>query len=304
MKSRWLGLLLGSLFSSSLFAANVYVGAVQGISVGDADVATVGELVRTSLASDLNHQLVNTAGEADYTITGRLVKLGEAYSLTLIKSRNSKEVFRATLKASMMSDMDVVVVRLVRSVDGEVSAEKSMTVKDVTLHEERDERRRRQVLSQVSFGLGPASTSNLNVDGGTILWNLGYNYELDFNWDMHVDIDWLSTTERSESDAYFGALNFGMNYYLSEQNYAPYVEGHIGYGGAIASQGCNTNALLCSSHDRATGWLLGAGLGFRFFRASETNFAIVARGSYMMTPTSLSHENVAVGALMLVGFFH
>ena len=293
------------LFSAvNVWAAKVYVGMVQGISVGDEDVLTVQELIRSSVSSDVNHILLPSAGSADYVITGRLVRLGEAYSLTLIKTKGNAEVFRATLKAAMMSDMDVVVTRLVRSIDGEVAPDKSLTVKEVTVHEQRDERRRRPVLSQVTFGLGPSMTSNLNIGGTSNLWSLGYNYELDFLWDMHVDVDWLTTHARTDNDAYFASLNFGVNYYLSEQNYSPFLEGHVGYGGAIASLGCNTGALFCSSKDQASGWLLGAGLGFRFFRTSESNFAILLRGSYLMDQTSITGEYPAIGSVMLIGYFH
>lgn len=302
---RQLLVFFGIILCSTIgWAKKVYVGNLQGISVASGDLATIDELVRTSVASDVHHTLVETSTEADYSIGGRIVKLGEAYSITLIKNQGGREVFRATLKASVMSDMDVVVVRLVRSIDNEVPAEENITVKDVTVFEQQDQRRHRKVLNQVSFGLGPGFTQNLNVEGGSVLWNLGYNYELDFDWDMHLDLDWLSTQSRAENDAYYAAVNFGMNYYPSTQNYSPVLEGHVGYGGAVASVGCPPNVLLCSSNDRASGWLAGAGVGFRFFRTSETNFAVVARGSYMFGKTNFTNANPVVGSIMIIGYFH
>jgi hypothetical protein len=290
--------------NSTAGAVTVFVEKVQGVAVPAEDLEVVEELIRSSVKSELKHGLAHSAGVADYAIGGKLMRLGQAYSLTLVKIKGQEEVGRVTMKASMMADMDVVVVRLVRSLDAEMSPAQSATVKDVTAHEERDERRRKQVLSQLSFALGPAWTSNLGIESSTILWNVGYNYELDFNWDMHVDGDWLSTTGASDDDAYFTAINFGVNYYFNPDQYAPFVEGHIGYGVATASLGCEATLLGCFSKDRASGWLAGAGLGFRFFRTSESNFAVVLRGSYMGAETSISHRHPAVASIMLMGFFH
>jgi hypothetical protein len=285
-------------------AGSVYVGSIKGISVPETDVSTVEELVRTAVAGDLHHKIIDSSNEADYSVSGKLVKLGEAYSLTLVKTKGSDEVFRATLKSSMMSDMDVVVGRLVRAIDEEVSVEKNVTVKDVTYDEENNQRRRKEVISQGIFSVGPASTSNMNVSGQATLWNLGYNYEVDFDWDMHVDFDWLTTHRRSENDAYYAALNFGLNYYLTRGNFAPFIDAHLGYGGAIASTGCASNSLLCSSKDKASGWLGGLGVGFRFFRTSKTNFAVIVRGSYLGNETEVTKKSPSVGSLMIVGYFH
>lgn len=285
-------------------AANVYVGSIKGISVNEADVKTVEELVKTSVAGDLKHKLVESSSEADYSLSGKLVKLGEAYSLTLVKTKGSEEIYRSTMKSAMMSDMDVVVSRIVRSVDEEVSVEKNASVKDVTYEEENNQRRRKEVLSQGEFAVGPATTSNLNVSGQTTLWTFGYNYELEYDWDMNVGLDWLTTHRPSEDDAYFMALNFGVKYYLTRSNVSPFIEGHLGYGVAIASSGCSSGSLLCSSRDRASGWLGGAGIGVRFFRTSKSNFAFVLRGSQLTEKTDVSHKAPAVASIMIVGYFH
>lgn len=299
-----LSLFLGGLFSLQAWAGSVYVGSIKGISVPDSDVNAVEELVRSSIAGDLKHKIVDAAGTADYSVSGKLVKLGEAYSLTLVKTKGSDEVFRATLKSSMMSDMDVVVRRLVRAIDDEVSVEKSATVKDVTYDEENNQRRRKEVLSQGVFAIGPASTSNLNVSGQTTLWHFGYNYEIDYDWDMHVGLDWLTTHRRSENDAYYAGLNFGVNHYFSQGTFSPFIEGNLGYGMAVASTGCETNSLLCSSKDKASGWLGGLGIGIRFFRTSKTNFAFILRGSYLGNETEVTGRSPSVGSLMVVGYFH
>lgn len=292
-------------FSISATAkSKVYVGAIKPISVSEEDAATIEELIKTSVIEDLKNSLATNASDSDYAISGRLVKLGEAYSLTLIKEKDSHEVFRTSLKASLMSDMDVVVKRLVRAIDNEESADKNAKVKDVTLDEEKNQRRRKEVLSQMTFAVGPASTRDMNVDGQSILWNLGYNYEVDYDWDMHLDLDWFTTNKRSEADAYYLALNFGLNYYFTEGNTSPFIEAHLGYGTATASTGCSNSALICSSKDRATGWIVGAGLGLRFFRTSNTNFGLVLRTSMLTNETDISGKRPVVGSLMLIGYFH
>jgi hypothetical protein len=206
----------------------------------------------------------------------------------------------------MMSDMDVVVGRLVRSIDAEVSGAESESVKDVTIDEQQNQRRRKEVLSQFTFAVGPASTSHLNVSGATTLWNLGYNYELENDWDMHVDFDWLTTHRTAENDAYFAGLNFGVYRYLTMSKNSPFIEGHLGYGMATASEpgGCSSTTLICSSNDKASGWLGGVGLGFRFFRTSKTNFAVIARGSFLSNETSATHKYPSVGSIMIMGFFN
>jgi len=284
--------------------SKVFVGNIKPISVPEEDAITVTELVKTSVVEDAQGSLVNTPEDSDYVITGRLVKLGEAYSLTLIKERSTKEVFRTSLKAALMSDMDIVIKRLVRAIDQEVSADKNAGVKDVTLNEEKNQRRRKEVLSQFAFAVGPAATKNMNIDGSSILWNVGYNYEVDFDWDMHVDVDWLTTNRHSEDDAYYFALNFGVSHFFTDGNMSPFVEGHLGYGAAMASTGCSGSSLICSSKDKASGWIVGLGLGMKFFRTATSNFGIVLRGSHMTDETELSHMRPIVGSLMLVGYFH
>lgn len=306
---RWVKLIAISLVSLEIsivkcWAESVYVESVKGISVSEADVNAVEELIKSSVAGDLKHKLVESISDSDYRVQGKLVKLGEAYSLTLIKIVGSEERYRSTLKSSMMSEMDVVIKRLVRSIDSETSVEKNGTVKDVTFEEESSLRRRKEVLSQAVFAIGPATTSHLNVKGQTMLWNLGYNYEIDYDWDMHVDFDWLTTHRQVENDAYFAALNFGVNHYFSSSNMSPFIEAHIGYGMAVASTGCSSNSLICSSKDRTSGWLGGLGLGIRFFRTSKTNFAFVLRSSFMGSETEVTKRSPSVGSIMIVGYFN
>ena len=294
-------------FIISVFAeakSKVFVGSIKAISVSESDAATIEELIKTSVIEDLKNSLVNNHDESDYAISGRLVKLGEAYSLTLIKEKGANEIFRTSLKASLMSDMDVVVRRLVRAIDNEEAADSNAKVKDVTLDEQKNQRRRKEVLSQFTFAIGPATTTDMNIAGQTILWNLGYNYEIDFDWDMHLDIDWLSTQRHSEDDAEFLALNFGVNHYFTEGNFSPFIEGHLGYGTATVSRGCSSNSLICSSRDRSSGWIFGLGLGLRFFRTSTTNFGVVFRGSILTDETEVTHKKPMVGSLMLIGYFH
>lgn len=298
----WLFSIAFSLASEA--KSKVFVGTIKPISVAEDDAATIAELIKTSVIEDLKNSLANSSSESDYSISGRLVKLGDAYSLTLIKETNSQEVFRTSLKASQMSDMDVVVRRLVRAIDNEESADKNAKVKDVTLDEEKNQRRRKDVLSQMTFAVGPATTRDMNVEGQAILWNLGYNYEIDFDWDMHLDLDWITTNKRSESDASYLALNFGINHYFTESNTSPFIEGHLGYGTAMASTGCSSSALICSSKDRATGWIVGLGLGLRFFRTSNTNFGLVLRTSMLTDETEISKNRPMVSSLMLIGYFH
>lgn len=292
------------LLSVHVFAKNIFIETVNGISVENSDALTVTELIKTSFVEDLGGSLVNNSDEADFIVAGRLVKLGDAYSLTLIKSKNGSEVFRSSLKSSQMSDMDVVVRRLTRALYEEEAASENSTVKDVTLDEVTNGRRRKEVISQFSFGVGPGKTSNMNISGGTILWNVGYNYEVDYNWDMHLDVDWLSTLKGSEDDAYFYALNFGVNYYLTSKNASPFIDAHFGYGAASSSTGCSGSSLICSSKDKADGWIFGGGIGYRFFRTSESNFSFVFRGSVLSEETQVSQKRPMIGSLMIVGYFH
>ncbi len=304
LKSQILFLLFLILTPLLCQASKIYVEEVRGISVAEADAATVTELIKTSFVEELGHSIVNSVDDADFSVSGRLMKLGESYTLTLIKAKGSSEVFRSSLKATQLSDMDVVVKRLVRAISEENTADENASVKDVTQDEQQNSRRRKEVLSQFTFAVGPAATTNMNVKGSTILWNIGYNFELDYKWDMHLDVDWLSTMKHSENDAYFYGLNFGANYYLTTKNMSPFIEGHFGYGTASASTGCSGSSLICSSKDSASGWMIGTGIGFRFFRTSQSNFSFVIRGSMLTEKTKISEERPVVGSFMVVGYFH
>lgn len=290
--------------SINVFASQVFVEEVRGISVPESDALVIKELIKSSLVEEMGHTVVDSMDKSDFSISGRLMKLGDSITLTLIKSNGTSEVFRTSLKAKQMSDMDVVVKRLVRAISEENSAEDNAGVKDVTQEEEQNSRRRKEVLSQFTFALGPATTDHMKVEGNAILWNIGYNFELDYKWDMHLDVDWLSTLKHSENDAYYYGVNFGINYYFTTKNMSPFMDAHFGYGTASASTGCSSSSLICSSKDRATGWMIGTGIGFRFFRTSKSNFSFMLRGSMLTEKTNLSEERPLVGSLMIVGYFH
>ncbi|MCB0392168.1 MAG: hypothetical protein KDD58_12830 [Bdellovibrionales bacterium] len=287
--------------SQSVFAETIYVQDIKakgGVKSGTLE--TIKELVSSGVVSE-GHELMTEAGTAEFILQPKLLKLGDSYILKIDKIQNGKIKFSSKMKASSLSDMDTVAVRVVRSVMEETLPRDSAQVNDVTEDEVHQGTRRYQATRQWRFSFGPAWSNGLNVDGGGTNWGFGYVWGLDPDFDLKLN--WSIYTPRSDEDdnARFTNVTLGMNYFLTRAKHSPFASIEIGYGSAAASE--DSNNFFGISDDDASGWTIGLGLGYKFFRTSTVNVGIFGSYQYMFDKTEKSNQTPRLGSVSLVVYY-
>lgn len=283
MKKSILFTLTGVLFliSRGSFAASVFVKDVSGEGADPVLRKTVTELVRTSVTQVSGFSLSNSANGADLFLQPKLLKLGDAYILSIEKLKGEAIVYSAHLKAAQLNEIDIVGGRVVRAVLLETQTKMAASVEDVTQNEEINSNRRYQATRQWRFGFGPSFGQNLNTSTSGAALELGFVWGVDPLYD--VQINWLGG-DLGKSGA-FSDINLGMRYHFNTQRHALYAIGGVGRGGATVND--EASGL---SNDSATGWTLNAGMGYRLFRTSTVNIGFEARYHYLTADTSASKQ--------------
>lgn len=100
--------------SEPAYANQVFVEKATGSGVNASDLTTATELVRTSVTDVSSDGVVEKSSQADYTLKPKLIRLGQAYVLSLAKVKDGKVIFSSQLKAAQMDELDKVATRLTR----------------------------------------------------------------------------------------------------------------------------------------------------------------------------------------------
>ncbi|MCB9026664.1 MAG: hypothetical protein H6625_10130 [Bdellovibrionaceae bacterium] len=295
-----IGLAMLVFFASYVASAEtVYVLEIKTKGVDEASLETVKELISSAVQSE-GHSLTSNKNEADSILRPALLKLGDSFILKIDKLKDNKVKYSSKMKAANLEDMDTVSTRVVRSVLNEEAPSKSVKVTDVTADEETRGTRRFKATRQFRFGFGPAWSSGLNVNGGGTQWSLGYiwgidpDYDLKLNWSFYVP-------RADEENARYSELALGMNYFMTQAKHSPYLSIELGYASAAASE--KINNLFNYSDDNASGWALGVGLGYKFFRTSTVNVGLLASYKYLFDKTDKSDQTPRLGSLNILVFY-
>jgi opacity protein-like surface antigen len=285
---------------NSARSETVFVEPLLGSGVSESDLKTISELVRVSTSEMENYEVIDTdQNSAQIVLKGKVLKLGESYIISLMKYVNGQKVFASKMKATNMEDIDSVSSRLVRAVLTDVRVEKDARVSDLTQSEANAGTLRREALRQWEIGFGPAFPSGLNSRGSGTNWRFGYVWGIDPQVDLRFGWEFLSV--KDYGDVNYTDAHIGLNYYLSDANISPYITGDVGYGAATAHRESN-NAFFGSSDD-ASGFVLGFGGGFKFFRISNVNLGLQLRYSRILEKTKLTKESPSVTNLNLSVYF-
>ncbi len=292
--------LLVSTPSYFALADAIYVEPISSQGVDEASKETVYELITNAVVTE-GHNLVTDKSSAKSVLRPKILKLGNAYILKIDKVQNNKIKYSSKMKSAGLDDMDTVSTRVVRSVLREQSAKDSVTVTDVTKDEETQGTRRYKSSKQWRFSFGPAWSEGLNVDGGGTQWGIGYNFGVDPSFDLKLDFSFYVPRADKDDDAAFRNVSLGLDYFLTSAKNSPFISADIGYASAAASE--DSNNFLNLSDDKASGWTVGIGLGYKFFRTSTVNLGIAATYRYMFDKTSKSNQTPRLSAINLIVYY-
>lgn len=275
------GILLVTVSASNAYADRVFVEAATGAGIPDSDLQNTTALVSTSVSDVSQNEVVSDAGQADYVLKPRLMKLGQAYVLSLAKVKNNQIVNSSQLKAERLDELDKVAERLTRSVLQAQKASTAPRVGEITDQEAKDGTQRRPVRKATYIGFGGSHFEHLNSIG------VGYSVGAAYTWDVNTARIKILGEGDFNGGAFFLNAGLGGNYYLSMGDIAPYVSGDFGAGVAKVDQGVLTGQTV-------GGFILGVGAGIEFLRTSAINMDLGFRAGFLLhanslgTPESLS----------------
>ena len=293
-------LVLSFFVSSAAFADKVFVEPAKGSGVADSDKESIEELVRMAVPQSGHHTVVAKKEMADYTLAPSLMRLGDAYILTIQKKdKSGGTIFAEKMKAGNLSEMDNVSGRLTRAVINQTVVASTADVTNITSEEQSMNSRRYNATRQWVVGLGPGWSSNLNSKGGGFSFLLGYLWGLDP--DFSISLTWLLNSGPDSDRSSISDFSLGGEYYFSRSKFSPFVGARLGWGGASMNKdNCPISYSGCSS-DRASGWAAGVTAGYKLFRTSTVNAAVLANYSQIFDRTSAGSPGLT--ALLIAVYF-
>jgi hypothetical protein len=304
LSNRFFAILIITLaFVHSAKADVVYVNEVGGEGVDSATKASIQSLIESSVNQvSGKHTLTEKRESAKTVLRGQLLKLGDAYILTLDKMVGGKVTFSSKMKSTTLEDMDTVASRLVEAVLNEKALADTATTQSITRDEETRGTRRYEATRQWRFSFGPAWSNNLNADGPGTVFGLGYIWGLDPYVDLKLVMTFYNPREDGKDDADFSNLAIGVNYFFDLNKNSPYLTSSLGYAGAASSDG-GADTIFDTSADEADGWALTGGVGYKFFRTSTVNVGFEASYTYLFDKTDKTKVNPSTTFAEIVVYY-
>jgi hypothetical protein len=220
-------------------------------------------LVVTAVAGN-GGTVVASEGSAEFTLRTELIHLGQAYVLTVTKLKQTSFIFASNQKAASIEELDDAIARAVRAAMISTPTKQDLRVGEVKPHEEDQFRRRIKARDSSYLGFGPAGFQNMGVS------SLSYNFAIGHLWEVtpFAAIRLLGNVVTSNDwKTYFFDGELGLNYYLSDTDSAPYLNGDFGLG----MSGSGTTPATTIGAFAGT-----VGVGYLFFRTSTTQFDLFA----------------------------
>jgi hypothetical protein len=261
------------LASSDALADQIYVESATGSAVSANALSTATELIKTAVPSVGSDTVTEQLKQADYRLRPKLLRLGEAYVLSLSKIRKGQVVFASQLKAMQMEDLDEVAQRLTRSV---LREERISPAREDDLGGGSDEGRHHKPAHRVTYlGFGGAAFTNLNATG------IGLSIAAAQAWDVDNALIKILGEGDFNGSAFFTSVSLGGNYFLTSADVAPYVTGDFGAGVAKLDGGGVLDG------QTVVGFAGGAGAGVQFLRASSVHLDLGFRAGFLFHANQL-----------------
>ncbi len=186
--------------------------------------------------------------------------------------------------------MDTVSARLTRAVIEQKSLEDTADVTNITRDEETLNSRRYNATRQWVIGIGPGWSSNLHSDGGGFTFLLGYLWGLDP--DYSIKLGMTLNNGREDDDSSFSDFSIGGEYYFKRSKYSPLVGFSMGYGTGISNDSCTFSLFSGCKEDKANGWIGTVSAGYKMFRTSTVNAAVLGNYSYIFDETTAGNPSL------------
>lgn len=276
------------LFSLSAFADSFYVKKLRTSGVNAQDAEAISELILMNVTDSDQNTVVPRSPLADYVISPRVIRLNQVFIVSLKKYRKNKLVSRAKLKARTMDDMDSVIARLVKAILKNKSAKSNVKLDQVTDQEVQNTNKRIKATRQNYFGFGPAGFTNQNDKGSVLSAFAGRAWGINSHFD--VKLTGFFAVGKDHADANFTGLLVELDYFLTPTSASLFFNGGFGYGLANARGGSSANGLAAS-----------LGLGFKFFRTSTVNLALIAK--YIQLFEANTHGQPGVSNVSLAIYY-
>jgi len=278
------------LFALSSHASQVYVEPTTGSGISPSDLTAATELISTSVTEVSSNRVVEQAAQADLILRPKLIRLGEAYILSLTKTNKEGQIlFSSQLKAEKIDELDKVAQRLTRSVLESETGKEGIRVGEITNEEAKEGTQRRPVRNATYFGFGGSTFSNLGSSG------IGYNFGLAYSWDINRARIKILSEWNINGNSFFASGGLGANYFFTLTDLAPYIAADFGAGAAKLEAG----GIL--SGQAIGGFVVGVGTGIEFFRTSAINLDLGFRAGFLLNSNTLGMP--AVYSLRLGVYF-
>lgn len=260
----WAALLIS--LPSWVLADSYYLYPTMGKSSSESTQAAFQDLLSSAINETQNEVTENKEG-AQFLVRSKLIRLGNSYIVTVAKyTSQKKKVFGTKMKASNEEELDKVASRLARALTQNHPAQEEIQVGEVTEKEKHQVIERTKALDLTVFGLGPVWYGNMKDTGIALLIQYGRLWEVSPN--AAIKLMGEMSTKLKSPWVGMGALTLGAQYYLSPASQSLFLSGDFGYG-FVAE---NRDDLSGTS-----GFTLGAGLGYNFFRTSEKQMSVAFR---------------------------
>lgn len=261
------------LSKQALAITSYFIADLTASGIDDSTQTTLRELIRSAV-TESGGSLAVISDKADFVLTPKVLSLGSSYLVSIHRLKGEKVIFQAKEKAANLEELDRVVLRVVRSAMTGKGVKDDSRVGEITESERREVSLRKESLSLKYFGFGP--TVFPWGDSGAALI-AGLNYEVDPNWGLRFHAHLGSDTH--ERSTFAAMATIGLQYFLTETQFSPYVFANFGYGGAVGGD----------LDRRATGFSMGAGLGLLLFRTSSTQLDLNLGYQSLLVATDLTN---------------
>ena len=245
-------------------AASYFVGEIK-TSDADPQLTQSMKSLLTTAITNAGGQVADSENGADFTLKTELVRLGQAYVLSVTRYQGGKAVYASRQKAASIEQLDDAADRAVRAALISKPTKKDNRVGEIQRSQEDEMRRRIFSRSFSYFSFGPAGFNNMGISP-----QLSYDLGLGHFWEVtpNAAITLMGTgTASGDLKTYFVLGQLGLRYYFTDEDFSPYVGGGLGFGGSASGS---------SSATTIGGFGGSIGLGVLFFRTSSTQFDVYA----------------------------
>lgn len=273
--------------ASKVFAATYFVYDVKTSEANPELTQSIKALVVASVVN-AGGQVAEVEAGSDFSLRTDLVKLGQAYVLTVTKLKRGISPYTSRQKASSVEELDEAADRAVRAAILSTPTKKDLRVGEIKEREEDQLRRRIKSRSATYFGFGPAGFSNMGISQLSYDLAAGHLWEVTPNAAIKFLVNGVTSADMK---TYFLMAQLGLHYYLTDADTAPYIGGGLGFGGSGSATSSATTIGAFAGN---------VGIGYQFFRTSTTQFDIFLGYSCIFGNNTLGvpgYYGLRVGAL-------